>query len=1201
MPPNNFAAIKAIHDFPSLVRYLRKELGWPVDEEQVDDLTFEYTPQELGLEAEAAVKIRCIKQLRPLTGNQPWGIFWIDFERKQLPVVVMRRILGALVRKQRGGRAHQAAWDLRDLLFISATGSGSERGISFAHFQETESGPQLRTFSWDAHETHFYYLENLNLKGLRWPENPADAAAWRAQWSQAFTAAHRETISTSQALASHMAGLASAIRLLVLQTMEAEQAGGPFHRLFDEFKRVLIHDLEADDFADMYAQTVTYGLFTARAMPFTSMHGTTPDLEFDLEHVADFIPPTNPFLCDLFAACIRADLDDNETMDLEGLGVGELVALLQRANMEAILQDFGRQTRGEDPVIHFYESFLREYDAEKKVKRGVFYTPDPVVSFIVRSVDQLLRTEFGCADGLATVSQPPPPLRGTSPKSDKKSLNADRSTDVGFGGGREGAFEPVILDPATGTGTFLKYVIEQVYGTFVAKHKSKGQKEIHRLWNEYVPQHLLPRLYGFELLAAPYSVAHMKLGLKLRETGYDFASDERLRVYLTNTLQWVDEVPRTETEFLAHESQEAGRVKSQVPVTVIIGNPPYSGHSANVSKNPDGTPNFIGRLMVDYKRGYPDLEKPAQAKWLQDDYVKFLRWGQWRISETGTGILAMITNHAYIDNPTFRGMREQLMRTFSKIYTLDLHGNAKKKETAPDGSKDENVFDIQQGVAICFMVKRSGVSEPTRVYRADIFGSRQKKYDELIAGRISWQEIEPQSPLYLFTAQDQRLLDEYESCMKVSEIMGENGDPAPGIVTTQDEFAISWTADEAIGKVKQLLATKNESEARKIFSLCSQSQWNYERAKKELGKGEWRKEVTQVLYRPFDIRWTVFNSNVAVHRRERATRHMLEGENLVLIFMRQVALNDVYSHFGVSRLPVDNRAFYSNKGIMSMAPLYLYPIDYGAQRDMFSSQSGTGPGGRRPNLSPQFIAEIEKKQGLKFIPDGRGDLSPRPHFDKLSAAPSLGGKGESVGTFGPEDVFHYLYAVFHSPSYRQRYAEFLKIDFPRLPLTSNRELFVQLCGLGAELVSLHLLEDQRVESRGIENSGVKFTGWAENCVAKGYPKFGNLTGLTSGATKQDARAGKGASPSEARGDLSGLGTVFINEQQGFEGVPQEVWEFHVGGYQVCEKWLKDRRGRQLSAEDIAHYQKIVVALGETIKLMARVDEVIQSAGGWPVK
>jgi hypothetical protein len=1121
---SDFAEIKSIHDFPSLIKYLRKELGWPVDEEQVDDLTFEYTPQELNLDARAAVKIRAIKQLRPLTGNQPWGIFWIDFEPKRLPVVVMRRILGALVRKQRGGRTHQAAWDLHDLMFISATGTGDQRLMSFAHFQETEGTPQLRTFYWDAHETHFFYIKNLNLDALRWPENPADAAAWRAQWSQAFTAAHRETISTSQALASRMARLASAIRLLVLQTVEAEQEGGPFHRLYAEFKRVLIHDLEVDDFADMYAQTVTYGLFTARAMPFTAAAGAAPDLPFDLEHVAAFIPPTNPFLRDLFAACIRADLDDNEVMDLEGLGVGELVTMLQQANMESILQDFGRQTRGEDPVIHFYESFLREYDAEKKVKRGVFYTPDPVVSFIVRSVDALLRTEFNCPDGLATPSLPPPnPTRETrmptkSLVSDLGEVPAQRAV---------GAFSPIILDPACGTGTFLKYVIEQIYNRFVEKNRSHGQAEVRRLWNEYVPKHLLPRLYGFELLAAPYSVAHMKLGLKLRETGYDFGSDERLRVYLTNTLQWVDEVPRTATEFLAHESEEAGRVKSQTPVTVVIGNPPY----ANFGMMNRG--NWISELLEEYKRGLN--EKKLN---LDDDFIKFIRFGQWLIEQSGKGVLAFITNNTYIDGLTHRRMRESILESFDEIYIMNLHGSI--YDNPPNNLQDENVFDIQQGVCISFLVRheKNRKNDETKIFYVNLWGTRRQKYESLITNNLAsteWTRISPKSPNFFFIPKEETYLDEYKQYLSVSEIFDFSNS---ALQTKKDALTIHFDVS-SLKKVLSDLQKLDTETLRREYELGPDGRdWGVHWAKQDVVRN--KGEIFNVAYRPFDIRWSYFtgkSKGFLAYPRADLTEQLLKP-NLALATLRQIAGVEDTCEVLATRHAMTDRSMFSTHGTPYIFPIYIYPSSIGKQKTLFDSDK------RKHNFTLHLLNNLKSLVGIDFIPDGTGDLRK---------------------TFGPEDVFHYMYAVFHSPTYRSRYAEFLKIDFPRLPLTSNLDLFRRLCGLGEELVSLHLLEHSV-----LEKPIIKFTGWTENGVAKGYPKY------------QD-------------------GMVLINEQQGFEGVPSEVWEFHVGGYQVCQKWLKDRRGRQLSAEDIVHYQKIVVALKETIKLMAQVDTVIESAGGWPIK
>ena len=379
MPPTD---IRAITDFPSLIRYLRTDLGWPVDEEQVDDLTFEYRPAELGMEESQAVKIREIKQLRPLAGNQPWGIFWIDFEPKRLPVTVMRRILAALVRKQRGQASRQATWNLRDLMFISATGSGSQRGISFAHFREDEQGrPRLFTFSWDVRESHLYYIKKLNLGALKWPQNPADTQSWREQWSAAFRVPQGYVPQTAEMLAQEMARIAGDIREAVATLYEVEHVGGPLHQLHLSLKMSLISDLDPAEFADMYAQTVTYGLFAARA---------TRSGEFASETEAGagaLVSHSNPFLRELLEQLILKRGDASIPLDLDELGVEELAGLLRKVDMEAILMDFNRQKRGEDPVIHFYETFMKYYDPKQKARRGEFYTPDPVVSCLLYTSD----------------------------------------------------------------------------------------------------------------------------------------------------------------------------------------------------------------------------------------------------------------------------------------------------------------------------------------------------------------------------------------------------------------------------------------------------------------------------------------------------------------------------------------------------------------------------------------------------------------------------------------------------------------------------------------------------------------------------------------------------------------------------------------------------------------------------------------------
>jgi hypothetical protein len=1068
--------VKSIADFPSLVEYLQEDLGWPMDVEDVEDLVFEYEPEELGLKEAHKVKINEIKQLRPLATNQPWGIFYLDFEPKRLPVVVLRRILRSLVPKKRASAANpqQAVWNLNDLLFISALGERGHRGTSFAHFKENGEGPpQLQTFSWDERETHLQYL-NLNLERLRWPENTNDVEGWREQWSSAFTTAHRQVIRTSKDLSTELARFARHTRDLVREVYGYEAENGSLHRLHNSFRTVLIQDLDVNGFADMVAQTIAYGLFSARV---------TGEEILGLAHLEAMVPNTNPFLKELFAEFTKLSGHDKHQIDFDELGVSELVDLLNATDIEAILRDFGRQTGSgtEDPVIYFYEHFLNEYDKQQRVKRGEFYTPKPVVSYIVRSVDRLLREELGCPDGLADIST--------------MAWNGQTWPKV------------MILDPATGTGTFLETVIEVIHGTMRKKWKSErlSEDQIHAAWNEYVPKHLLPRLHGFELMMAPYSVAHMKLGLKLKQTGYDFETDERLRIFLTNTL----EEPRDYSgqlfaEFLAHEAKAANRVKRDTPITVVLGNPPYAGHSANDS---DWVRNLLRTKLRDGADSYFRVDgQPLgerNPKWLNDDYVKFLRYGQYRIAETGVGILAFITGHGYLDNPTFRGMRQSLMQTFPHLRLLDLHGNVAKKERTPEGGKDENVFDIRPGVCVGVFSKYMGEKPSSLTQLADLWGLRRGKYEWLNEHSVQnteSSELRPNSPTYLFASQNTDLLAEYEQGWKITEVMPGN---SPGIVTGQDGKTIAFSVEQAETLAEDLQRPRNA--------------------------------VTSILYRPFDQRYVVYDSGVVTRPRRQIMQHMFLGDNLGLLFMRQVALQDEYSHFSVASGLVDNRAFYSNKGIMALAPLYLYPTS----DNLLDATEKE----RKPNLAPEFMAELSETLNVNAVSEGWGDLQE---------------------TFGPEDVFHYAYAIFHSPTYRERYAEFLTRDFPRLPITSDLALFSELCQWGEELVSLHLMR-----APYLDNPFTTFPQSGSNVMEK---------------VRYD--------PEEDR--------VYVNKEQHFDNVPEETWNFRVGGYQVLDKWLKDRKGRVLSTEDIEHYRKIVAALHETSQIMQEIDEVIEAHGGWPL-
>ncbi len=934
---------------------------------------------------------------------------------------------------------------------------------------------------------------------------------------------------TPDELAQRMADTAHILRNVIEHIFEGEAKSSALHDQLNAFRKVLLHGLEPAQFADMYAQTICYGLFAARC---NHKPGNGP---FTRQTAIRELPETNPFLRQMFGYITGPDLDTRLSW-----AVDHLTRLLDCLDIGETLSNFGQRTRQEDPVVHFYEAFLSAYDPAMREARGVYYTPEPVVSYIVRSVDKVLKRDFGIKDGLAAHDKIP-----RYEMHQGKGASKPKRKKVGE------THKVLILDPAAGTGTFLHGVIDHI-------HEAVTSKQGAGVWNGYVSEHLLPRLFGFELLMAPYAVAHMKLGIQLAESGYTFQSGERLRVYLTNTLEEAFELGDLPlfANIIAEEANGAGQVKTNLPVMVVLGNPPYSGHSLNKGA-------WITQLMTAYTKDCPDLRKPGQAKWLSDDYVKFIRFAQHRIECTGYGVLAFISNHGYLDNPTFHGMRRSLMRTFDDIYVLDLHGNAKKKEVAPDGSKDENVFDIQQGVAIGIFVKRpKGLENQSAVVRhADLWGVREiwernssgkrrlagGKYGELYRADIrstAWTQLAPRDPYQLFVPQNTEVLEEYEKGWHIPDIFRPYGNPAPGIVTTHDQFAISWSQDEARQKVDALLASKSEKEARRLFRLCSQKQWDYTRAKAELSDGAWRSETVPILYRPFDLRWTIYNRNVAVHRRERASHHMLAGENLGLSTTRAVEIGRGWEHVFCTRHIIQHHTV-SLKEVNYLFPLYLYPRTEDKIEDLeeyaVREEAERYVIRRKPNLSRVFVEEVSKRVKLSFVPDGTGDLKK---------------------TFGPEDVFHYMYAIFHSPAYRARYAEFLKIDFPRVPLTSRRPLFRKLCELGGRLVGLHLLED-------VPEGAVTFPVADGNRVDK--PRYVD--------TKQ---------------------RVYINDTQYFGNVPGDVWEFHIGGYQVCHKWLKDRKGRSLTYDDCRFYGVFVSALGETIGEMSAIDEAIETNGDWPL-
>ena len=976
-----------------------------------------------------------------------------------------------------------------------------------------------------------------NITGNRKLKLEPQGAEQLTQLLNGFLTVESPIINTPKELAQIMARQAQLIRDLICQALKQDSENSELRSQLKSFREVLLRDLTNEQFADMYAQTITYGMFTAR-------YNTSDVTGFSRRSAAFDLPKTNPFLRKTFNHIAGSEIDDRIAWVVD-----DLAEMLRRSDMASILQDFGKKTRTEDPVVYFYENFLAEYDPKLRKSRGVYYTPEPVVFYIVRSVDHVLKQDFGIKKGLADNSKvevPNPNGKGTTE-----------------------SHKVLILDPAIGTGTFIDKTIDHIHASF---SKNKG------MWSGYVKKHLLPRLFGFELMMASYTVAHLKLGLKLKELGYKFDSDERLGVYLTNTLEKGFQItlPDGFTKWIKDESDYAKEIKQNSPVMVIMGNPPYSGNSKNTGEwirsllrgkdtiNQQATGNYF---EVD---GKPLGEK--NTKWLNDDYVKFIRFAQWRIEQTGYGVLAFVTNHSYLDNPTFRGMRQSLLETFDDIYVLDLHGNGLKNEKCPDGSKDQNVFDIQQGAAISIFVKKpDSKKEQATVHHAHLWGVREEfegKGDnkELIGGKYhwleenelkttEWQKLKPQSPDYFFIPRNTEHLEEYNQGRKVTDIFPIN---SVGIVTARDKLTIQWNRQDAWNTVKDFASLPSE-EARNKYDLGKDVRdWKVKLAQDDLltnhqngiKKSTPVKElITPIHYRPFDIRQTYYTGKSKGFHcmpRNEVMQHLLKNQNLALITSRMTK-GEEFRHTQVTSNITEAICMSSktsNNGFVF--PLYSYPNPIEKEPTLFNLEEiQNTPGDRKPNLSDEFISEFAIRLGINYIPDGKGDR---------------------VKTFAPEDIFAYMYAVFHSPTYRDRYSEFLKTDFPRLPLTSQPKLFKQLCDLGDRLIELHLME-----------------GYGEEIA--GYPIEGN--NVVDKVRYSEAKADE-------------LGKVWINKTQYFDGVPREVWDFYIGGYQVCHKWLKDRKGRTLSYEDLTHYQNTVSAIAETIELMASIDLTIEQFGGFPI-
>ncbi|MDD3339793.1 MAG: DNA methyltransferase [Lachnospiraceae bacterium] len=1108
--------LRKVNDIESLMTYFSENLGWAIDPDDyydIDDITYDFEAEDLGLKEEAFAKITSLKQLRPLVDDQRWGIFFVNFESSRFEVSALRKILSGLVPARRN--ADHAVWDKKDLLFLCTWGERNKTTIGAAYFEDAERGlPQIKMISCEPAIEDFTQIRVFEdrLSKLAWPNDPSDTIAWHDDWASAFTTRYRQTIQDAHTLTVRLAEEAQNIRDRILTTLEIETSNGYVHLLFEKFRDTLVHDMTEQQFADMYAQTVVYGLFSARCMD------NTQD-DFCATEAVECIPNTNPFLKGLLQECLGSN-NAKSKLSFDELEVGNIVDLLLHTKTDSIITDFNRQTGGgrEDPVIHFYEEFLSEYDKTQRVQRGVYYTPQPVVNFIVRAVDDILRREFGVDDGLAsTATKKIKYLRESKKRTDGyyRSMVEDEKIVPAI----------QILDPATGTGTFLRQTILQIYDNFCLSRKGMPQSQIQSEWNEYVPEHLLPRLNGFELMMAPYAVAHMKLAMVLKDTGYQFDSDERLQVYLTNTLEKPGNSEAQLTLWedpLAFESVSANAVKKNSGINIVLGNPPYSGISSNSGE-------WITSMIEDYKY-INGVHFGERKHWLQDDYVKFIRFGENFIDKSGHGILAFINNHAFIDNPTFRCMRWHLLNTFDEIYIIDLHGNVMKKEIAPNGDKDENVFDIQQGVSINLFVKNGNRSKSlARVYHTGLFGKRSDKYDilnSLALDKISWTALEPNEPFYFFIPRDERNRDSYEKGFSIQELMPEH---TTGVVTARDGLVIAKSPQELMNRIKIFTDPGNtDDEVRTHFFGNKKSGkylpgdsrgWSLSLARKKIQNFVHEDKIQKIAYRPFDTQYIYYAPEMVDWGRDKLMYHLLAGDNYALVVPRQAA-TDNWSHVQVTKYMADNRVHYSNKGIPIECPLYLYAPGFDGHLT------------RRPNMSANIVNRLATSIGMRFVPE----------------------KTDENNTICPIDVLDYIYAVLFSEKYRKAYLDFLKFDFPRIPYPQSSDYFWTMVEYGKQLRELHLSEDDKFDTL------YTYQGNSECIVDR--PFFKNNT------------------------------VSFNKNGDSIKNVPERIWNMYFGGYQPLQKWLKDRKGDTLTQVEIQHFQSIITTLVATEKLMQQIDEII---------
>ncbi len=888
--------------------------------------------------------------------------------------------------------------------------------------------------------------------------------------------------------------------------------------LFNTFKETLYKELSYEEFCDSFAQTLTYSLFLAKLNNDTAK-------EIDLNNAKKFIPKSFPLI-----RSMSGFLDDSfENLENIKWLLEEIINIINHIDITSIIKELNKTgekdlfnrpailSTHKDPYLHFYETFLASYDPKLREVRGVYYTPAPVVIFIINAIDEALKQDFNHKKGLSEA--------------------LDKNI--------------TLLDFATGTGTFLLEAFR------------KALEPISKNSVNYNPKALIDKFCGFEFLIAPYTIAHLKISQSFKEEfNSPLNDDESLKIALTNTLYFKSiskEQNDQNTLFtlidLTKEFKKAQKIKEE-QILIITGNPPYSGASsnkglyedeikisyglepskANLSKEQKKYINLYFQEKTKqntstFKAIYEKhkLENEKNPKWLLDDYVKFIRFAQSKIDSQESGIFAFISNNSFLDNPTFRGMRYSLMQSFDKIYILNLHGDTRKKEKAPDGSKDDNIFDIMQGVSINIFIKQNSKVKNTKIYYHDLYGKRKDKYEFLYENdlnSIKWTLVKNNEPFYLFLPQNNDLLEEYNKGISVKDMFMLSG---VGICSKRDNIVFHNKKENLMQLLKDF-NTKTKDELYKIYDIGEDSRdWKLDSAIKAVNKNCDNLEnfIKKCHYRPFDKKWTYYIENSKAFMAYPVYdifEHFLENENIGLICNRTVSLQ-TFNHNFITQYIADLHILETGNASAYIFPLYLYPT---TRSKKFLKKEN-------PNFNEEnFTSKIENfKESF------------RAFIDNLYKE-----------KFSPEDILGYIYAVLFHKIYREKYLDFLKIDFPKIPFTKDKNTFKNLSKLGLKLINLHLLKNDELDFnvgealfKDIKNKNFKIQKIKYNKDTK---------------------------------------ELFINESLYFNKVSPEIYEFKIGGYAVLDKYLKSHKEEDI---DHKHFTLIIQTLDETLKIQDEISKI----------